>query len=289
MKKRFISTRVSQKELKTLDNIEKIGFEYQQLGYKLTPRQLYYRLVSQGIIPNENSESVKLSKLLEKGKMTGLIDWAAIADRIQTSKYPHYHKDIPSAIRTTVRQFRMDRQAGQPVYVELWTNKEALSSGIYNVTQYYSIPLVVSKDLTSNSAMYDAYIRIKKAGKPCTILYVEDYDPSNPHIARHIRERFKEFGLDVSVEKIALTAEQVQAYGLPLNPAKIMDPMAKTYDKKFGGLSWELEALKPDIFVRLLNDGIRSVTCLILHHRLMHEEKRQQEMLYEIARSFYEP
>ncbi len=63
-----------------LHNINKIIDEYADEGYKMTLRQLYYQLVSRDIIENKVSEYAKLSTLLVKGRMAGVVDWEAIED-----------------------------------------------------------------------------------------------------------------------------------------------------------------------------------------------------------------
>ena len=61
-----------------LEEIEAVIIAYQAQGYKLTLRQLYYQLVSRDIIPNRVQEYAKLSTLLVKGRMAGVVDWDAI-------------------------------------------------------------------------------------------------------------------------------------------------------------------------------------------------------------------
>ena len=55
-----------------LDFINEIIEEYQQEGYVLTLRQLYYQLVSRDIIPNKQNEYSKLSTLLKEGRMAAI-------------------------------------------------------------------------------------------------------------------------------------------------------------------------------------------------------------------------
>ena len=73
-----------------LDDINLIVVEYQNQGYKLTLRQLYYQLVSRDIIPNVLTEYAKLSKLLKEGRMAGIVDWSAIEDRLRV---PYWEVD----------------------------------------------------------------------------------------------------------------------------------------------------------------------------------------------------
>lgn len=75
---------LSKKNVERLTVINEIIEEYAQQGYKLTLRQLYYQLVSRDIIPNKVQEYAKLSSLLVKGRMAGVVDWEAIEDLIRS-------------------------------------------------------------------------------------------------------------------------------------------------------------------------------------------------------------
>jgi hypothetical protein len=284
MKQAFLAVKLSLQKLKMIDLIESIVTEYQEMGYRLTLRQLYYQLVSRDIIPNKQSEYAKTSSLLKDARMMGLVDWAVIEDRLRVPRYPYFANDAKSAVLDVAGQFRMNRQAGQPVYLEVWVEKDALSSIIYNVTEYYGIKLMVNRGYTSCSAMHDAYKRML-GHESCMILYLGDHDPSGLDMVRDIGARFLEFGLDnVQVQKIALTTEQVKTYNPPPNPAKITDPRAKAYIEKFGPVSWEVDALKPDILDRLLRESIKYVIDMEIFEKVILEEKQQREKLFTIAR-----
>lgn len=94
---------------------------------------------------------------------------------------------------------------------------------------------------------------LKKLLRTPVILYLGDHDPSGEDMVRDIGTRLKEFGVMwLEVEKVALTIEQVRQYNPPPNAAKITDPRAGEYIKKFGEHSWEVDALPPDVLARLI-------------------------------------
>lgn len=176
--------------------INEIIEEYRQEGYVLTLRQLYYQLVSRDIIPNKQSEYAKLSTLLTKGRMAGVVDWEAIEDRNRRPYLPYWVSGIEGAIRDTINQYRLDRQKGQDYYIELWVEKDALSGVLKRITEHYHIRLIVNKGYSSTSAMYDAYERVKRKllqKKKVVILYLGDHDPSGLDMIRDIRDRTREF------------------------------------------------------------------------------------------------
>lgn len=81
------SVGLSKPNLKKLEIINAIIEEYKEQGYKLTLRQLYYQLVSRDIISNKVSEYAKLSGILVKGRMGGMVDWNAIEEEQECNDY----------------------------------------------------------------------------------------------------------------------------------------------------------------------------------------------------------
>lgn len=111
--------------------------------------------------------------------------------------------------------------------------------------------------------------------RPTAILYLGDHDPSGEDMVRDIDERLTEFGVwFLTVEKIGLTISQVRQYNPPPNPAKIKDPRAEGYIKKFGNSSWEVDALPPPVLTRL----IRAAFARHVDKDKMDAVKRQEEI-----------
>lgn len=71
-----------------LEKIVKVVDDYQEQGYRMTLRQLFYQLVTKNILENKESQYKKLSTLLKDARMSGLIDWDVIEDRIRVPAMP---------------------------------------------------------------------------------------------------------------------------------------------------------------------------------------------------------
>ena len=239
MKNRFTDKlKISEKNEEQLNIINSIIEEYAKDNYRLTLRQLYYQLVSRDIIPNEQKEYGKLSSLLVKGRMCGVVDWDAIEDRLRKPKIPYWVVDIPDALEDTIEQYRLDRQMYQHVYIEVWCEKDALSSILYRITSTYHMRLMVNRGYSSCTAMHDAYERLaRKRYADCYILYLGDHDPSGLDMIRDVRDRLNEFGVFPSVIQLALTMEQIEKYNPPPNPARIKDTRAKWYIERYANIS----------------------------------------------------
>lgn len=179
-----------------VQRIKSIVSEYSAQGYVLTLRQLHYQMVSQNWIVNHDTAYKKLGSILDDCRYGGIIDWNAIEDRGRRPHIPYSVEGIEDAINDTIEQYRLNRQEGQPVHVEVWTEKDALSGIFKRITDKYHVRLVVNKGYTSSSAAYNAYQRVSEAiiaGKTVKILYFGDHDPSGLDMIRDINDRLKLF------------------------------------------------------------------------------------------------
>jgi|SRR5690606_14716464 len=262
--------RLNKANKERLELINSILEEYVADGYVLTLRQLYYQLVSRDVIPNKQIEYVRLSNILKKGRMAGIVDWDAIEDRVRKPQIPYWVHGIPDAIQDTISQYRLDRMKGQDNKIEVWVEKDALSNVLARVTHKYHIRLMVNRGYSSCSAMYDAYRRLETGD---TILYFGDHDPSGLDMIRDIRERLEGFGIEVNVVPVALTMEQIKNFNPPPNPAKISDPRADWYINQWGYTSWELDALPPRELINLCENEITSRIDMGLYETMLAQEE----------------
>ena len=307
-----------------LNQINDILVDYRRQGYVLTLRQAYYQLVSKDIIPNNAKEYAKLSDLLTKGRMAGVVDWASIEDRGRQPKLPYWVTGVKDALNDSVQQYRLNRQEGQDTYVEVCIEKDALSSIFSRVTNEYHERLLVNKGYSSCSAMYDIYNRISEAydagAKKCVILYFGDHDPSGIDMIRDVNNRVSEMlarghnkekvaelmdeagdyldvdddeaEIDISsvftVKQLALNMEQIRQYRPPENPAKIKDPRAKGYIAKYGNKSWELDALRPQALAKLCKDGIESEIDMEMYENMIVKEEKQKGFITKVMEDYNE-
>lgn len=72
---------------------------------------------------------------------------------------------------------------------------------------------------------------------------------------------------------VGLTMEQIKKYNPPENPAKISDPRAAWYIKRFGPKSWEVDALDPKIMVDLVVEAIENKIDMDLYQSMLSLEQ----------------
>lgn len=279
MKHEFRSVHLHNSSLIRLNTINQIIEEYLQEGYKLTVRQLFYQMVGRGLIENDQKEYRKISNLVVQGRMGGLIDFEAIEDRVRIPRLPYSCEDPADAIADTIATYRIDRQRGQEWYTEVWSEKDALSGLLYDVTRKYHVNLVINRGYSSCSAMYEAYRRFANAiasnNQRGQIIYLGDHDPSGKDMIRDIEDRLNEFGVGrfIDVIPVALTMEQIKEYTPPPYFAKIKDPRAKEYIEQYGDVAWEVDALTPQVLKKVLEDAITERMDWNLYRERLDQEQ----------------
>lgn len=329
----------SKRELK--EQIIDICEEYLDGGYTLTLRQLYYQLISKDAIPNHDKVYKKLSSIKDEIIYSGGVDWSVFEDRGRVPFLPYYEEDVKSALEYTAKHYRIDRQKNQNTIVEVWTEKDAISSILKKITRHYGVRISVNKGYTSTTAIkgaYDRFIEAINEGKKVKILYFGDHDPSGLDMIRDINDRLlnmfctgeqfdtslfdkmvfdsdteeegelfdewtkihnKEYPREVDLSKmtieelkkynylpffkmffevvpVGLTMEQIKRYNPPHNPAKITDPRAKEYIKKFGEVSWEVDALTPQVMEGIVKSGIEQFIDMGIFKDILNKEMTEK-------------
>jgi len=227
---------------KTLNLIEQ-AYNVLQEYNPMTLRQVYYQLVARHVIDNKRSEYQRLSNALVKARQEGMIPWEWVEDRVRQPQMVSMWRDLRDFIETVKHAYRKNVWDRQPRYVEVWLEKDALSGIFADITGEYGVTLVVGRGYNSWSAYKEAAERFLSMGKPVTILYFGDFDPSGEDIARALQESLNFFGISPEIEKVALTMQDVIDYDLPPDFTKKTDTRAAKFIEKYGDLAVELDAL----------------------------------------------
>lgn len=273
-----------------IDQANDIIRVYRGQGYTLTLRQLYYQFVSRDLIPNTERSYKNLGSAISDGRDAGLIDWDAIEDRGRGIKAWLIEEDERSVLEDIEYRFAMDFWQRQNCYVEVWVEKDALSSVIERACRKYSVPYMPCKGYLSASEAWRAGQRFEDAGEMgaerLVMIHLGDHDPSGIDMTRDNEERLQLYsrGADIEVRRIALNMDQVRQYDPPENPAKVTDTRAKDYIRNYGHSSWELDALEPSILERLIHSEIET----LIDFETWHETEAEQEERREVLKSLHD-
>lgn len=213
-----------------LDQVGEILREYED-HLPLTIRQIFYRLVaSYSYDKTENSYS-RLAEHLVRARRAEMIPFNVIRDDGVVTYSSRWHdgvEDFWNDAAGRAKNYRRDRQVGQPRYVELWCESAGMAPQLARVADRYSVPVFSSGGFGSLTAIRLIAERALDRTVPTILLHVGDLDPSGESIfasmaadaAAFVEADRIVYNLALAAVRLALTREQVEEYDLPTAPAK---------------------------------------------------------------------
>lgn len=279
--------------LSLIETANDIIHSYEAQGYILSLRQLYYQFVARDIIPNSERSYKNLGNLINDARMAGLISWTSIEDRGRGIRPWLIQEDERQVLEGIEERFAIDLWERQKVYVEVWVEKDALTSVIERPCGRFRVPYMPCKGYLSASEAWRAGQRFKDKydqGHDCVVIHLGDHDPSGLDMTRDNAERLKTFSDSalIDVRRIALNMDQIVRYSPPPNPAKISDSRSTNYITQYGHTSWELDALEPKVLEDLISSEIRSLIDVDLWNASMDEERERRGMLARLHDRFHD-
>lgn len=283
MKYCYVERKFSPGSARIIEQANEIIIDYQQQGFTLTLRQLYYQFVSRDLIPNKQTEYKRLGSIINDARLAGLIDWTAIEDRTRNLRTVPSWDGPSDIVRAAANSFKLDLWKDQENYCEVWIEKDALVGVIEPICQKLRVPFFACRGYTSQSEQWVSAMRLAKRtqrGKDVTIFHLGDHDPSGIDMTRDNEDRLRTFiaehgAVDMfHVERLALNMDQVRKYRPPPNPAKVTDSRFEVYAATHGDKSWELDALDPKVISNLIK---KHVDTLIDDEAWQHALAREEE------------
>jgi hypothetical protein len=215
-------------------------------GAPMTVRQVFYQMVTRGAIPKTDAEYKQtVCRLLTEMRLAGTIPYGWIADNTRWMRKPKTHSSAGEALALTAKAYRRALWDDQPAYVEIWCEKDALAGVLYDVTEPWDVPLMVTRGYPSLTFLAEAAETIAAQDNPTFLYYFGDFDPSGVDIPRHTEDRLRELApaAVITFERVGVTADQILQWNLPTRPTKTSDSRARAFT---GSASVELDAIPPD-------------------------------------------
>jgi hypothetical protein len=241
-----------------MDELRQAIYGIAEADHPVTVRQVFYRLVSLGLIEKAEREYKNVAqRLLGELREDGTIPFAWIADSTRWMRKPASFSDLQSALRAARESYRRALWDTQPHYVEVWLEKEALSGVLYPITAEWDIPLMVTRGYASKSFLHEAAQVMAPQNRPCVLFYFSDHDPSGANARESVLSTLRRYAPEAQIEvwQLAVTPAQVEALDLPLRPTKQSDSRAKGWT----GGSVEIDAIPPRQLKSILTEAIESL------------------------------
>jgi hypothetical protein len=249
----------------------------------MTVRQTFYGMAVRGHVPKAEKEGYGfVQRRLVKLRRDRVVPYGWITDSTRWQRKPDTYTGLRHALRATATFYRRALWADQPVYVEVWCEKDALAGVLYDVTEAYDVPLMVSRGYSSITYLHEAGEAIRAVGKPAFISYFGDHDPSGVDIPRKIEAGLRAAAGDavpITFIRAAVTPEQIARWNLPTRPTKASDSRAKG----FAGDSVELDAIPAPTLREIVRGCIERHLDAEQLEVLRAAEESERELLWRWA------
>jgi hypothetical protein len=234
-----------------------------------TVRQLFYRLVSRGVVGKTEAEYQRtVCRLLADMRRSGEIPYRWLADSTRWMRRPQTFASAEGALRRTAETYRQALWDEASYVPEIWCEKAALSGVLAEETWPWDVPLMICGGYPSMSFLHGAAEAIdernEESEQRTIIYYFGDHDPSGVDIDRAIVKGIGQslvsiwasrWGADTEdfppedafdeladFRRVAVTLGQVKALSLQTRPTK-RNP--RDYRAKgFVGDSVEVDAIQ---------------------------------------------
>ncbi len=251
--------------------VQRILAQYEDTA--VTVRQLYYRLVAGGIIPNNLRSYKNLVAALSKWRRSREVPIEAFEDRTRGMNRldKGQRHDDPAGwalayLRAGVREaknYRLAKWYGQEYRVIVAVEKQALEGPFTTVCEEMHVDLAVCRGYPSISFLAEIAGALddsdaNRNDRKNVVLYFGDFDPSGQDIPKVVERDLGDgfFGQDLELKFIALNREQIDDLDLVSAPAKLGDSRAESFIAEHGEEVYELDAIEPAQLQQMIRDAV---------------------------------
>ncbi|MFO1127825.1 MAG: hypothetical protein U1E66_05230 [Rhodospirillales bacterium] len=253
------------------------------------------------IYVNDDASWTWLSDTAAKAaRWLGYLDWDDIKDERNAAPTFHFaHRPeaptagvsfdfdvvLPDDIepRVWVRPF----QARQRYQLFLVGEKSSLEPVLGPIARRHGASLALPTGEPSATMVHAIAVHALEDGRPAVVFYFSDADPSGYQMPVSVARKLQAFRdlqfptLDVQVQSVALTPDQVALYALPSTPLKETERRADRWKAAFGTEQTEIDALaalRPDLLSELTEDAIAPFYDKTLEARCRQARDDYQEL-----------
>jgi hypothetical protein len=246
----------------------------------VTLRQLFYRLVSEGLLANTDSSyktlSARTAEARREGWFPALLDQGRSISGLASWTSPHL------AVWSLAQRYRRDRREGQDKLAWLVLEKATLLEQVSDWVDEFGIPVVPLRGYGSQTIIDEIREEVEGDIRPAVALYLGDLDPTGEDIERDLQDRtgwcFDE------VRRLAVTYEQIGDLGLVPAPGKATDTRARRFVDKYGELiQVEVEAIDPAHLEQLVREAVDTFIDVEQLDRVRAIESRERALLSAAA------
>lgn len=267
--------------LRLVGQVQQILAEY-EAHLPMTARQVFYRLVGAHGYPKEEKAYDRLQEMLNRARRAGLVPMEAIRDdrasNMGAGDGYAGPADFWESVAAAARGYRRSLSEGQPRALEVWVEAAGMLPMVAAVTEAFGVAVYCSGGFESVAAKHDAARRIAGRDMPTTVLSIGDLDPSGLAILDAAAEDVTAFAAELggrppTVQRLAVTEQQVARFALPTAPQKHTDRRGPHMPATV-----QAEALSPTQLTGIVHTALQELVDVdqLTAVRRRSDEERQQ-------------
>jgi hypothetical protein len=246
-----------------LDQVDEAIIEAIGADAPVTLRGVFYRVVSMGVIGKTELDYRLVGRRLLKLRREHEVNYADITDGTRWVNKPTTWADLDEMLEDAAASYRRALWHDQPIEVQIFTEKDAISGVIQPVTDQWDVALGVVRGYASESFAWSVAQSVcdaRQAGIDDVCLYqLGDHDPSGVDAWRDFTDKVAGFAIEhysnvewLHFERLAVTEQQIADWQLPTRPTKATD----TRSAGFTGGSVEVDAIPAPQLRRIVEQAI---------------------------------
>jgi hypothetical protein len=246
-----------------------------------TVRAVCYRLFVAGEIDSmSKNETNKVSRALVTAREHGLVPWDWIVDETREAECAGTWSSPQAVIDAAVRSYRRAAWQDQSEWIEVWSEKGTVRGTLAGVLHDWGVTFRVTHGYSSATQLNEVAEMTSVRGRPLTVLYVGDFDPSGMHMSEvDLPRRLEEYGGNVELRRIALLPEDTAVLpGFDLAD-KVTDARCQWFAERYGQRYWELDAMPPPDQRRRVELAIREYVDMEAWQQAARVEAAEVESL----------
>jgi hypothetical protein len=270
--------------LALLDTVRSVLDEYADY-LPLTVRQIFYRLVGAHGYEKTEKAYARLCEHLNRARRAQLISMDAIRDDGGTTLAPNAWDSATQFLRVVRRQAAelvLDRTEGQSTRLVVVCEAAGMGPQLASVARPYGVAVRSSGGFDSLTDKYSFAAELAGHRRSTEVLHIGDHDPSGAHMFLAFLEDVEAFtrslGGQATFTRLAVTPEQIAAYGLPTAPPK------ETDNRAFNGETCQAEAFAPDQLAEILRTAIEARLDRDVFARGLRREEQERRKLTRLLK-----
>jgi hypothetical protein len=165
----------------------------------MTVRQVFYQAVVRGLFHKTEYGYDRVAADTGAMRTSGVLPYEWLEDNTRSEIRPTTFDNPAAALDSAAESYRKSLWTSADCCIQIWLEKDALSSIVSEVTWEYDVPLMVARGFSSLSFLYAAAEQLNAVDVPAYIYHLGDYDPSGVAAGASIEATLREMAPNADI------------------------------------------------------------------------------------------